>query len=83
MAEFGRIIEKDTTEIERRWKKLEEKILNLIEQEDDNERLQALLQSTGPTRDLPESKILVHIIMSVFGALYMYLERACAGARLI
>ena len=39
MAEFGRIIEKDTDEIEHRWKTLEEKILNLIEKEDDNERL--------------------------------------------
>ena len=57
MAEFGRIIEKDTDKIEHRWKTLEEKILNLIKKEDDNERLQALLQSTGPTRDLPASKI--------------------------
>ena len=61
MAEFGRIIEKDIDEIERRWKKLEDKILNLIEKEDDNGRLQALLQSTGPTRDLPASKIIVHV----------------------
>ena len=54
---FGRIIEKDTDEIERRWKTMEEKILNLIEKEDENERQQASLQSTGST----SSKISVHV----------------------
>lgn len=39
---------------------LEEKVLKLIEQEDDDEDVQALLQTTGPTRDLPASKILIN-----------------------
>ena len=57
MAEFGRNVEKDMDEINKRWKTLEEKILKLIEQEEDNEALQALLETTGPTRDLTASKI--------------------------
>ena len=61
MAEFGRSIEKETEGIEGRWKTLEEKVLKLIEQEDDDEDVQALLQTTGPTRDLPASKIMIKL----------------------
>ena len=56
MAEFTRIMSEDMEQVfQDKWGELEEKVIKIAEEEHDNERLQALIETSGQT-DLPTGK---------------------------